>query len=113
MNTKRTIPTDFGPETRFDVPTRPPVPFRGRQESDLERLKARLLRQALTDHAAPEFNPPLRHVANEATALAWLTPYPLLLLPELFAEKARTAVAQTRRQQRLSARRRDFTAEAA
>ena len=113
MNTKRTIPTDFGPETRFDVPTPPPVPFRGGPENDLERLKAHLLRQALTNHAAPEFNAPLRHAANEATALVWWTPYPLLLLPELFAEKARMVVAQTRRQLHLNARRRDFTAEVA
>jgi hypothetical protein len=114
MNTRpRKIPTEFGPETRFEVPPQPAVPFRGTLENDLEQLKGRLLQLKLAEHADPAFNSPLRRAANEAAALVWLTPFPLLLLPELFAEKARNAIAQTRRQQRVFTRSRAVLAEAA
>lgn len=55
-------------------------------ETELERLKSRLLRQTLSAVASPALIPALRRAANEAAALAWLEPYPLLAFPALFQE---------------------------
>ncbi len=60
-------------------------------ETELERLKSRLLRQMLGVVATPGLIPSLRRAANEAAALAWLEPYPLLAFPTLFQEFALTA----------------------
>jgi len=72
-------------------------------ESEFERLKSRLLAETLDEAEQPELNVPLRRAANEAAALAWVTFYPLLVFPELFAEKSRTALRQARRQARVYA----------
>ena len=84
----------FAPETYFEAPA---VPFRATQTSDLENLKNQLLRQALAG-AGPDQNVLLRRAANEAASLVWLTPYPLLLFPALFEEKAAAARQQGARQ---------------
>ena len=86
--------TRFEPETRFAIAAAPTVPFRGTCESELEQFKARLLRGALEQAGDTDAYAPLRRAANEAAGVAWLTPFPLLFLPELFAEK----VAAARRQ---------------
>jgi len=99
------VPTRFGPETRFEVRPVPPAPFRVTQETGLERLKNRLLREFLYE-AGPEFNGYVRRAANEAAALAWVTPYPLLVFPALFEEKAEAARLQGERQK--SVRRRSL-----
>jgi hypothetical protein len=91
--------TRFEPETFFEVaPAAPAVPFRGAQETELDRLKARLLRQLLQQTADEELYAPLRRAANEAAGLAWFTPFPLLFFPALFEEKARGALRQGARQ---------------
>ena len=87
----RRVPTRFGPETRFEVKPVPPAPFRATQETELERLKNRLLVELLNDLNVPEMNVLVRRAANEAAALAWVTPYPLLTFPELFEEKVLAA----------------------
>lgn len=97
-NYKR-VPTRFGPETRFDVKPNPPVPFRAAQENELEQLKKRLLMGALKRFEEPDYNAYIRRAANEAAAIAWVTPYPLLTFPELFAEKTNTALIYARRQE--------------
>jgi hypothetical protein len=97
-NYKR-VPTRFGPETRFEVKPAPPVPFRAAQENELERLKNRLLLTVLNRLEEPDYNVYIRRAANEAAAIAWVTPYPLLTFPELFAEKTCTALAYARRQE--------------
>ena len=43
----RRVPTEFGPETGFEVTPSPPAPFRAEQEAELERLKAQLLAERL------------------------------------------------------------------
>ena len=63
-------------------------------EADLEQLKNRLLREELARATTLDLNVYLRRAANDAAALAWLTPYPLLVLPALFEEKALTARKQ-------------------
>ena len=94
----RKVPTRFEPETRFEVKPVPPAPFRALQETELERLKNRLLVGLLNDLNVPEMNVFVRRAANEAAALAWVTPYPLLTFPELFEEKVLTALRYAERQ---------------
>jgi len=112
MKTNRTVlPTQFEPETRFDVAPIPVVPFRGTQETELEELKNRLLCSVL--HATEEVGlyAPLRRAANEAAAAAWITPYPLLFLPVLFNERTVIAQRQFKRAQCIRSRSRRILAE--
>ena len=107
MNTKTTntrLRTKFAPEIRFEVTPEAAAPARGDLENALEQFKARLLRDTLRETPYPEFDPLLRRAANEAAALAWLTPFPLLLLPGLIDEKARQAVELGLRQERVRTR---------
>ena len=95
------VPTEFGPNTRFApaIVTSTPAPsFRDAVENELERLKDRLLAAELARSASLDANVLLRRAANEAVSLVWLTPYPLLLLPALFAEKAQAARRHAGRQ---------------
>jgi hypothetical protein len=78
------------------------------EENELEQLKGRLLRNRLAAVTAPTVNSGLRRAANEAAALAWVTPYPLLVFPELFEEKARVVVAQAERQKLIRDRSREL-----
>jgi hypothetical protein len=70
------------------------------QENRFEELKNRLLRERLSRAAEPGWESLLRRAANEAAALAWVTPYPLLVFPDLFAEKAESAVRVALKQAR-------------
>ena len=100
MNTNyRVVPARFGPETRFEVKPAPPADLRARQEAELERLKDRLLLGFLAEIEEPMLNTYVRRAATEAAALAWVTPYPLLVFPGLFEEKARGALLQAERQE--------------
>jgi hypothetical protein len=109
MNRNKTlVPTEFGPETRFELRPAPAVPFRAAQETRFERLKDRLLARQLT--AAPELNVPLRRAANEAAALAWATVFPLLVFPVLFEEKTEAALRRAERQARIFADSRELVA---
>ena len=99
MNKNRTfLPAEFGPETRFELRASPAAPFRAAQETEFERLKDLLLAQQLTQAPTPGLGPPLRRAANEAAALAWVTPFPMLVFPVLFEEKIEAAVRQAERQ---------------
>jgi len=95
----RKVPTRFGPETRFEVEPVPPVPFRETEETALERLKNRLLREFLYEDTETRAYGYVRRAANEAAALAWITRFPLLVFPALFEEKAEAARIQARRQE--------------
>jgi hypothetical protein len=97
----RRVPTQFGPETGFEVRPGPPAPFRAWQEAELERLKTRLLAQWLATRPDPQFGGQLRRAANEAAALAWVTQYPLLVFPALFEEKAGAALLHAGRQEQV------------
>lgn len=98
------VPTRFGPETRFEVRPVPELPFRAAEETQLERLKSRLLRHELALTVSPELNLSLRRAANEAAALAWVTRVPLLVFPVLFEEKARGAFERLTRQSEIRER---------
>lgn len=98
---KRTsrVPEKIAPSPRFDPSaTAVPPTFRSRVEAELEQLKEKLLATELARTTNLDANVRLRRAANEAVALVWLTPYPLLLLPALFEEKARAARRAANRQ---------------
>jgi len=109
--TKTTLRARFEPDTRFDVVPMFIVPFRGTRETDLEQFKNRLLRAALSQAEEVELYAPLRRAANEAAAVAWNTPFPLLFFPILFEEKLAAALRQNQRAQKVRARSRRILAE--
>ncbi len=92
------VPTEFGPETVFEICLTEPAPYRARQEADLERLKSQLLAEQLEGRRKPRLAGQLRRAANDAAALAWVTRYPLLMFPVLFEEKAEAALLHAERQ---------------
>ncbi|MFO1488084.1 MAG: hypothetical protein U1F65_06380 [Verrucomicrobiota bacterium] len=102
------LTTRFYPETRFEVPPVPVATFRAEQDTELEQLKNRLLRQTLQDLTAVDANGFVRRAANEAAALAWETRVPLLVFPGLFEEKTRTVLRQVERQQSIRRRSREL-----
>ena len=106
----RRVPTQFGPETGFEVKPVPPAPFRAWQETELERLKTRLLAKWLETRWDPQSDGQLRRAANEAAALAWVTRYPLLIFPALFEELAQAALLRAERQERVRQRSRELLA---
>ncbi len=102
MTTKyRRVPTEFGPETRFEVRPAPPAPFRAVQETHFEQLKSVLVKERLEALWNPELSVQVRRAANEAAALAWVTPYPLLVFPALFEEKTEAALLVANRQRQI------------
>jgi len=69
-----------------------------RPDNTLETLKRRLLDEQLAAVTDVELMRRLQRAADDSTSLAWATPFPLLALPELLAEKAREAHRQFERQ---------------
>ena len=109
-NNAKKLLTRFEPETHFDVMPVAPVPFRGTRETELEQFKNRLLRVALNEATNAEFYAPLRRAANEAAAVAWMRPFPLLFLAVLFEEKTIEAWRQFERAQSVRVRSRKILA---
>jgi hypothetical protein len=101
--------------TRFEEPTRfeAPVPFRGIELNELERLSERLLREALDGAAGLDEPVLIRRAANDAAALAASTAFPLLMFPGLFEEKWVAARAYASRQEDVRERSRSLMAFAA
>jgi len=104
----RRVPTQFGPDTGFEVKPVPSAPFRARQEAELERLKTRLLAERLETGRDAQSDSQLRRAANEAAALASVTRYPLLVFPALFEEKAEAALLRSERQAQVRQRSREL-----
>ncbi len=72
-----------------------PLLARDKRESlnaELELLKNRLVKTHLSQLGAPALLPVLKRAADDAAALVWTTPYPLLLLPVLLEEKTDVAL---------------------
>jgi hypothetical protein len=101
---KKRIKPWWEPESRFKINPITALPFRAIQDSELERLKDRLLKARLDETANPGLYAPLRRAANEAASLAWATRYPLLVFPELFEEKVHQARRQYVKQERIRGR---------
>src|SRR6266446_10232539 len=92
------IAAEFDPASRLGLS---PVSARRLQASvsaALEELKQRLLLETAMARSDSSTLSCLRRAAEEAASLAWTTPFPLLVLPELFAEKAVEACVQSQRQ---------------
>jgi hypothetical protein len=70
-------------------------------EGQLEQLKMRLLARWLARAHDQRLMRELFWAAQEATALAWYTAYPLLVLPALLDEKMASAWARWERQLQL------------
>ena len=104
----RRVPTRFGPETRFELKPVPAAPFRAVQETKFERLKDELLDDRIEQLLDPTCNSYVRSAANEAAALAWVTPYPLLVFPTLFEEKADSALELAEKQEDVFERSREL-----
>ena len=103
----RRVPTRFAPEISFEVT---PALLRARQDTELEQLKARLLNERIRQVWDNRRTLQLSRAADEAAALAWVTPYPLLVFPALFEEKAETALLRVVRQDRVRERSRELLA---
>ena len=103
----RKLEPSFAPETRFEVN---PAPYRAVHADRFERLKAELLTNRLKEVWEPELSSQLRRAANEAAALAWVTPYPLLMFPVLFEEKVESTLAIAERQEQVRRRTRELLA---
>lgn len=101
------------PHWGFEPLPAPRPDFPWTVETELERLKNRLLRAALAAVNTPGMVPGLRRAANEAAALAWLEPYPLLTFPCLFQELALAAQRRAHKQMFVRARSEALIAEAA
>jgi hypothetical protein len=104
------VPTRFGPETGFEIKPIRIAPSRAHLETEFERLKNELLREHLEEAVDGQFHSPLRRAAHEAAALAWATPFPLLVLPVLFEEKAQEALDRFERQELVRQRTRELLA---
>lgn len=109
----RKLTVRFGRATRFELAPGPAAPFRGEVETKLDGFKDRLLFRLLSQTSDEQLASALRHAANEAAALAWTTPFPLLFLPALLEEKAQAARHYARRQARMKQRSRSTIALAA
>ena len=109
---KLKVPTRFRKETRFEVAI-PAVPFRGAVERELEQLKDRVLEAWPMGSENLDQRARYRRAATEAATLAWMTPYPLLVLPLLMEEKLSEARLQAARQAEIRRRSEFIMAEAA
>src|SRR5687767_2998193 len=101
---KKKLRLRFEPGNRFEVTPAPAAPFRGTQETELERLKAKLLGGLLGSADAGLLPAAYRRAANDAAAVAWTTSFPLLVFPELLEEKVREARQRQQHQQAVLAR---------
>ncbi len=88
-------------ESGFEITPQLTVPSRGPVESQLEELKGRLLKPVLDRVAGANqvLAQELKWAANEATALAWYTFCPILVLPSLLEEKVSTTIKRWQKQQ--------------
>jgi hypothetical protein len=78
----------------------------------VEALKRRLLREKAITASDAVVLSGLEQAAEEAASLAWATPYPLLVLPEVFAEKAAEACFRSQQQSELRQRSKRIVAPA-
>lgn len=96
-NQRRTLPTKFGAPTRFEPTLSATARGRNERLMALEQLKNKLMRERLEDTWGDRQHA-VRSAANEAAALAWVTPYPALVFPLLFEEQVNSALAVADRQ---------------
>ncbi|MEO6184468.1 MAG: hypothetical protein ABIP71_15485 [Verrucomicrobiota bacterium] len=98
------LPARFSRETRYNLAPVLRPPFRTVEGAEFEKLKSRLLQRLLDNVVQTELSAPLRRAANDASALAWTTPFPALFFPTLLEEKARCARLQFQKQNQVRLR---------
>ena len=98
----RKLHARFGPEIGFEVKPGPAAALRADQQARLAGLKDQILSERLDGVFDVVTEDHFRHAANEAAALAWISPYPLLVFPALFEEKASEAEFRLERQAEVS-----------
>ena len=103
INPSRRVPIQFEADVRFDATPVPP-PDRERMRQLFVQLQERLVEHSLDQTRSSILRVSLKRAANEAAAMAWTTPYPLLFLPGLFEEKALTMRLRRDRQQQIEMR---------
>jgi hypothetical protein len=106
----RRVPARFASATRFRLRPATPAPFRALEENRFEQLKNELLRARLEQDWENSDCSHVRRAANDAAALAWLTPYPLLVFPVLFEETADVGLHRAKQQQSIRERSRELFA---
>ena len=62
-----------------------------RSTLELEQFKQCLLHEHRSPTVDPQVQPWLSRAADEAAAIAWATPYPMLVLPVLLEERLKDA----------------------
>ena len=98
------IAPEFEPASRLDSSPLSAGRLQASLIAALEELKQRLLRETALARSDSATLCCLRRAAEEAASLAWTTPFPLFVLPELFAEKAAEACLRSQRQRDIQQR---------
>ena len=98
------IAAEFEPATRLELNPDSGGGLEARAIAALEELKQRLLQETAWARSDSGTLSCLRRAAEEAASLAWTTPFPLFVLPELFAEKAAEACLRSQRQRDIQQR---------
>src|SRR5438046_5260643 len=92
---------EFEPASRSDSNPVAGGRLQARGTDSLEELKQRLLQEIAGAGMGSANLTCLRRAAEEAASLAWTTSFPLLVLPELFFEKAAEARVRSQRQREI------------
>jgi hypothetical protein len=100
-----------GRDTDFDIQARSAVP-RAVLDVEFGKLKNRLLSLEAARVGTFEQARMLRLAATDAAGLAWLTPFPLLVLPQLFEETVEAARKREALQEDIRQRSQVIVAEA-
>ena len=95
------IAAEFEPASRSDSNPVAAGRPQARGTDGLEELKQRLLQEIAWAGMGSANLTCLRRAAEEAASLAWTTSFPLLVLPELFFEKAAEARVRSQRQREI------------
>jgi hypothetical protein len=96
---RQQVPTHFARATRFDLEPRFAPLTAQHVQIRFESLKKRLLQPVLNAEPDAGLRRQLRLASNEAAAVAWTTPFPLLFLPALMEEKTAEVHSYVARQQ--------------
>lgn len=99
----RRVPIQFASDVQFDA-TPATAPARAELRELFARLQDRLIQQCLYETRNSVLRRNLHRAADEAAAVAWTTPYPLLVMPTLFEEKTLAARLRTVRQNQIRER---------
>ena len=94
----------FEPNIEFELALQPGTVSPESVRIRFQELQNRLLEETLGQTPNPILRENMHGVANEAAALAWTTQFPLLIMPVLFHEKARSVRLQLEKQHRVSMR---------